>query len=65
MIGGGEKPKWTIDRPRLGSMRMRHLANLLSYSPVQGIGLGGLELVIIRRRNGVSMLSMVVGRSHK
>ena len=46
MTGDEEKPKLTIDRPRLGSMRMQHLANWLNYPPVQGIGLGGLELVI-------------------
>ena len=50
MIGGEEKPKLTTNRPRLGSMRMRHLANLLIYSPVRGFGLGGLELVIKKGR---------------
>ena len=43
---GEEKPKLTTDRTSLGSMRMRHLANLLSYPPVRGIGLGSLGLVI-------------------
>ena len=61
MTGGEEKPKLTTDRPRVGSMRMRHQDNFLSYSLVQGIGLGGLELVIGRRRNGGSALSTVVG----
>ena len=64
MTSGEEKPKLITDRPRLGSMRMRHLANFLSYSLVRGIGLGGLELVI-GRRNGGSTLSAVVGRSHE
>ena len=64
MTDSEEKPKLTTDRPRLGSMRMRHLANFLSYSPVRGIGLEGLELVI-GRRNGGSTLSAVVGRSHE
>ena len=50
MTGGEEKPKLIIDIPWLGSMRMRHLANLLSYPPVRGIGLGGLELVIMKGR---------------
>jgi len=46
MTGDKEKPKLTIDRPRLSSMRMQHLANLLSYPPMRGIGLGSLGLVI-------------------
>ena len=50
MTGGEEKQKLTVDRPRLGSMRMRHLANLLSYPPMRGIRLGGLELVIMKGR---------------
>ena len=49
MTGGEEKSKLTIDRPRLGSMRMWNLANFLSYPLVRGIGLGGLELVIMSR----------------
>jgi len=31
-------------------MRIQHLANWLSYPPVRGIGLGGLELVIMKGR---------------
>ena len=50
MTGGEEKPKLIIDIPWLGSMRMRHLANLLSYPPVRGIGLGSLGLVIKKWR---------------
>ena len=50
MTGDEEKPKLIIERPRLDSMRMRHLANLLSYPPVQGIGLANLGLVIKKGR---------------
>ena len=50
MTSGEEKPQLIIDRPRLGSMRMRYLANLLSYPLVRGIGLGSLRLVIKKGR---------------
>ena len=50
MTDGEEKPKLTTNRPRLGSMRMRHLANLLSYPLVRGIGLGSLGMVIKKGR---------------
>ena len=50
MTDGEEKQKLTTNRPRLGSRRMQHLPNLLSYPPVRGIGLGGLELVIMKGR---------------
>ena len=53
MTDDQEKPKLTTNRPRLGSMRMRHITNLLSYPPVREIRLGSLGLVIKKGEGSV------------
>ena len=50
MAGGKQNLKLAMARPPLDPMRVGCLGNSPYYSLVQGIGLGGLELVIMKER---------------
>ena len=50
MAGGEQNLKLAMARPPLDPTRVGRLGNSPYYSLVQGIGLGGLELVIMKER---------------